>query len=247
MSNKIIALWGSPGSGKSTLSVKIAAALAVSKKNVMILCCDDETPAIPVLAGDVGRTRSLGDLLAKTNPTVDSVLQHSVLYGKSGYISLLGYALGENVLTYPEYSLQNVKLLFSLCRRVPDIDFILIDCSHHTTGNLLTAYALESADAVIRIGQPDIKSMVFLESQVQALSDPKFHVHQHIGVLNKAKAGVTQLYQGEFDHLDYLLPRCSALEEQFAQRKLLDPLSGKDGKRFNSSLISLVQEVFLDD
>ena len=38
--NKIIAVMGSPGSGKTTASIKLAAELAEKKKNVILVFCD---------------------------------------------------------------------------------------------------------------------------------------------------------------------------------------------------------------
>ena len=40
----ILAVWGSPGSGKTTVAVKIAKYLADRKKNVVLLLCDMTAP-----------------------------------------------------------------------------------------------------------------------------------------------------------------------------------------------------------
>ena len=250
MPSKVIAIWGSPDSGKTTFSVKAAKLLAADKRNVLMIHCDDETPVIPTLiSSPEGSEKSLGDLLSKTNLTVDTVLQHSFAFGSSGYISFLGYVSGDNAISYPEYTLQSVKNLFGLCKRVPDIDFILVDCSHHTISNLLTAYALESADIVFRIGTPDTKSMVYLVSQVQALLDPKFKIHRQIGILNKVRNHSTTLYESAFERgvARYDFSFCPGLEDQFAEQRLLDSLPGKDGKAFDSVLASVMREVVLNE
>jgi len=250
MPSKVIAIWGSPDSGKTTFSVKAAKLLAGDKRNVLMIHCDDETPVVPTLISSLAAPeKSLGDLLYKTNPTVDTVLQHSFAFGSSGYISLLGYVLGDNAISYPEYTLQSVKNLFGLCKRVPDIDFILVDCSHHTISNILTAYALESADIVFRAGTPDTKSMVYLVSQVQALRDPKFKIHRQIGILNKVRNHSTTLYESAFekDAARYDFSFCPGLEDQFAEQRLLDSLPGKDGKAFDSAFAAMIREVVLNE
>ncbi len=58
---KMLAILGSPGSGKTTAAVKLACALAAQKKNVIVVHCDPFTPVIPMLlpAGTVHDT-SLG-------------------------------------------------------------------------------------------------------------------------------------------------------------------------------------------
>ena len=45
----VLAVWGSPGSGKTTAAVKLAKYLADHKKNVSLLHADTTAPIIPVL------------------------------------------------------------------------------------------------------------------------------------------------------------------------------------------------------
>ena len=40
----VVAVWGSPGSGKTTMAVKIAKYLADKKRNVVLLLCDMTAP-----------------------------------------------------------------------------------------------------------------------------------------------------------------------------------------------------------
>ena len=41
----MLAVWGSPGSGKTTVAVKLAARLAMQKRDVALLLCDMNTPS----------------------------------------------------------------------------------------------------------------------------------------------------------------------------------------------------------
>ena len=45
--NQVLAVWGSPGSGKTTVAVKLAKYLAGKKKNVILLLCDMTAPMLP--------------------------------------------------------------------------------------------------------------------------------------------------------------------------------------------------------
>ena len=45
--NQVLAVWGSPGCGKTTVAVKLAAYLAQQKKDVALLLCDMNTPMLP--------------------------------------------------------------------------------------------------------------------------------------------------------------------------------------------------------
>ena len=46
----VVAVWGSPGSGKTTMAVKIAKYLADKKRNVVLLLCDMTAPMLPCIA-----------------------------------------------------------------------------------------------------------------------------------------------------------------------------------------------------
>ena len=53
--NQILAVWGSPGSGKTTVAVKLAAKLAAQRRDVALLLCDMNTPMLPCICppGDI--------------------------------------------------------------------------------------------------------------------------------------------------------------------------------------------------
>ena len=72
-SGNVVAVWGSPSSGKTTVSVKLAHYLASRKKNVILLLCDMVSPPLPCLCGpsDLVEEHSLGSILAATHVTQD--------------------------------------------------------------------------------------------------------------------------------------------------------------------------------
>ena len=47
--SQVLAVWGSPGSGKTTVAVKLAKYLAGKKKNVILLLCDMTAPMLPCI------------------------------------------------------------------------------------------------------------------------------------------------------------------------------------------------------
>ena len=48
-SGGILAVWGSPGSGKTVTAVKLAKALADKKRNVALVLCDMTAPMLPCI------------------------------------------------------------------------------------------------------------------------------------------------------------------------------------------------------
>lgn len=63
--NQMLAVWGSPGSGKTTTAVKLAMRLAMQKRDVALLLCDMNTPMLPCICppGDLEEEHSLGSIL----------------------------------------------------------------------------------------------------------------------------------------------------------------------------------------
>ena len=69
-----LAVWGSPGSGKTTVAVKLAQALAAKKKNVALVLCDMTTPMLPCICppSDLDCQKSMGSILAAAHVTESS-------------------------------------------------------------------------------------------------------------------------------------------------------------------------------
>ena len=69
---QVLAVWGSPSSGKTTVSVKLAKHLADKKRNVVLLLCDMTAPMLPCICppSDLEWERSLGSILAATHVTI---------------------------------------------------------------------------------------------------------------------------------------------------------------------------------
>ncbi len=51
--NRLLAVWGGSGAGKTTTAVKLAMELASHKKNVVILMCNFTTPAPQTLLPNI--------------------------------------------------------------------------------------------------------------------------------------------------------------------------------------------------
>ena len=64
--NQVLAVWGSPGCGKTMTAVKLAKHLAAKKKNVVLLLCDMTAPMLPCICppGELESEHSLGSVLA---------------------------------------------------------------------------------------------------------------------------------------------------------------------------------------
>ena len=80
-SAKIVSVWGSPGSGKTTFATKLARAIYDSyQATVMVLYADLQTPVLPVIfpnekPEDLG---SIGVPLSKPDPDTEDILRSAV-------------------------------------------------------------------------------------------------------------------------------------------------------------------------
>ena len=241
--NKMVAVWGSTGGGKTTTSIKVAKELAASKKNVIVVLCDDETPSLPLLLPNAVNYESLGDLLSQPTITQLDVLKHCIPYGNNRYISLLGYKLGDNEVSYSEYSVKRAKELYALLRRTADC--VIVDCSHHLLSNVLTATALEMSDCVLKVINADIKSSIYIKSQKMLLQGTQFKYDKQINVLNNVfPVQDISPYSEALGGVSYTLPHLPGLKEQYDSGLLLDSLFGRDAKKYEPVVKELVQEVF---
>ena len=92
--NKIIALWGNPDAGKTTVSIKLAKELSTKKKNVIVVFCDVLSPSImTILPYAKEENKSLGSILSAPEITQEDILSKCITLEKNPYISLLGYCL----------------------------------------------------------------------------------------------------------------------------------------------------------
>lgn len=242
-----LAIWGSPGTGKTTTAVKLALALAVRKKNVVVVLCDFIAPAPQTLQPKVPTEgKSLGDLLSQPSISQDAILSRCIPFGKSPYISLLGYKSGDNAFTYAQYAKERAVDLLTLLRHCAD--YVLLDVCSIFSHDVLSAVALENADAVLRLCACDLKSMSYFSSSLPLIADSRYSSGRHIKVLSAVKPGQDS---GEYDNTyggaSYTLPYVPELEEQFFAAQMDDALCTKGAKEYNAAIVQMAMDLLLED
>lgn len=250
MAIKTISIWGSFGAGKTIFTVKLAKMLSESKKNVIIVGCDDQTPLLPLLLPFGTKLPSIGHLLALEKSTQVDLMEHLVPFGKNQYISLLAYGREENVMSYPEYSYKQADELFTRLERFSIVSslVVLVDCTSNLD-NLLTAIALKRSDVTLRIVNADPKSEIYFQSAASLLKrDAGYRYGDQINVLNNLlpsqDPGPAKMIVGD---ISYTFPHVDGLKEQYDAAQLLEPLPGRDARQYSMELEKLVEEVFADE
>jgi len=184
--SKIISVWGSSGSGKSMFCCTLAKTLTRDKQKAVIINADVNTPMLPVWIPDqiVEASSSVGQVLASTDIDSAFVASKVTILKSYPFIGLMGYAAGENPLSYPEIKYEMAAELITTAAKL--VDFVIIDCSSSMT-NFFTPAAIETADIVIRILTPDLKGVNYLKAHQPLLVDPRFRYSEHVTFAGMAR------------------------------------------------------------
>lgn len=243
--NQMLAVWGSPGSGKTVTAVKLAARLAMLKRDVVLLLCDMNTPMLPCICppGDLEEEHSLGSILAATHVSESLVRHNCILHKKFRHLTILGMRKGENEYTYPVYERQQAEGLLNSLRGIAP--YIIIDCSSHIANDILSAIALMEADAVLRLVNCDLKSISYLSSQLPLLRENQWDAEKQYKVASNVRPNEAS------DHIEQVLgsvafqiPHSEEVASQVLEGNLFKELSLKDSRGFRKTLESIIREVF---
>lgn len=242
--SKMLAVMGSGGCGKTTLCCKLAARLAVKRRNVIVVFCDPFTPAIPyILPAGVEHPVSLGHLLTAPVVTQADVLAACVPLENSEYVSLLGYRARESTLSYPEIQAEKAAEFFALLR--PLAECIIIDCATAFEADVVSIMALRSADRILRMGGGNLHGVSYFQSHTPMLRDSAYRPEEHLRAMGNIRPGqegeaVAEQYGGA----DFVLPHTTELCRQYDELALFDPLTGKESATYNDAIQKIAAAVF---
>lgn len=239
---KVIAMWGSPNSGKTTVSIKLAKEL--SKQNsVIVLFSDILAPVIPTLRDDVDTKKSLGNVLSSATLDNDVILKNCIEVGKIKNIGFLGYAQGENVFTYPQYTEERVKDLIDHLKELAD--YVIIDTSSNFVNDLITIVALEVSDKVLRINSSELKNISYFDSYLPLLIDSRFKSDTHINILSNSRCDDPEDELEDIFNISSTINHSEEIREQGLCSDLLSNLSPKEQDKLSlelNKIISLINK-----
>lgn len=243
--NQMLAVWGSPGSGKTTVAVKLAKHLAARKKRVILVLCDMTAPMLPCICPEqeLESVRSLGSILAAAKVS-DSLVKHNlILHKRYENLAMLGLLKGENEYTYPPFGQEQVLELFSCLRSLAS--YVIIDCGSYIANDILSAVALMEADAVLRLMNCDLKSVSYLSSQLPLLRDHKWDADKQYKVASNVKTQEAGAYMEQaLGNVTFTLYHSAELESQMLSGNLFLDLALRDSKGFRKELEAISREVF---
>lgn len=241
----ILAVWGSPSSGKTTAAVKLAKCLADQKHNTVLVLCDMTAPMLPCIcpSSELDSEHSLGSILAAAHVSEPLIKYNLVTLKRHSHLTILGLKKGENEYTYPPYTEAQAKELLSGLRSIAP--FVVVDCGSYIANDILSAVSLMEADSVLRLANADLKSVSYLSSQLPLLRDSKWDADKQYKVASDLKPhqAVEQTLQA-LGSAAFTLPHSQELEEQYLAGNLLADLSFKDSRPFKKEIEKICKEVF---
>ena len=243
---KLIAVWGSPGSGKTTFSVKLAEALynrSRGKSAVIVVFTDIVTPTIPVIFPNFRSEDvfSIGSILSKPDFFADDVVSNMVMTKDRMNLGYLGYKDSENHHSFPTYTAEKAKYLYDVL--VGIADYVIVDCMALPDSNFLTSVALENADQIIRLSTPDLKCLSFQMSQLKTFASRGYLRENDLAVMNIPReefnlaAADARLHLGK---IAFTIPYCSALIEQYMEGSQYEPVKEK---KFMQTIKAIAEKV----
>lgn len=243
--NQMLAVWGSPGSGKTTVAVKLAARLAMQKRDVALLLCDMNTPMLPCICppGDLEEEHSLGSILAAAHVAESLVRHHCITHKRLSHLTILGMRKGENEYTYPPYERTQAEELLQCLRKIAP--YIIIDCGSYIANDILSAIALMEADAVLRLVNCDLKSISYLSSQLPLLRENKWDAEKQYKVASNVYPNeASEHIERVLGSVAFQIPHSEEVKAQVLEGDLFKELGLKDSRGFRKSIESITKEVF---
>lgn len=233
---KVITVWGSPNSGKSTISIKLGK--EISKHNsVVVIFTDTVAPVIPIIQENIDNTKSLGNVLTG-DITKDLILKNCIEVPHIKNLGFLGYRQGENIFSYPQYSESRVLELIEQLKNL--VDYIIVDASSNIINDLISIVSLEVADTVFRVNSPELKNISYFDSFLPLLTDPKFKVDKQINILSNFRVEDSIDELADMYKVKETIPYMDEIREQNLCSELLLNLSSKEEKKLSSKLQNII-------
>ncbi len=241
----VLAVWGSPGSGKTVAAVKLAKYLADQKRNTVLVLCDMTAPMLPSICppSELDGEHSLGSILAAAHVSEPLIKYNLITLKRHSHLTLLGMKKGENEYTYPPYSETQAKELLEGLRGIAP--FVVVDCGSYIANDILSAVSLMEADSVLRLATADLKSVSYFSSQLPLLRDSKWDADKQYRVASNVKPWQAGEQIGQaLGAAAFTLPYSRELEDQYLAGNLLEDLALKDSRPFRKEIEKICKEVF---
>lgn len=244
--NRMIGIWGSFGSGKTTLSIKMAKYLSDLKFNTILVFDDILCPTIPTIGQNLKKQeeKSLGNILIG-NIDQEIIKDNIVTLDNNKYLGLLGYKKGDNYKSYPEYISEIVEDFLLHLRHMAD--YVIIDCSSNIKDNIFTDTVLRHGDKVITLSTADLRGLSYFNSSLPLLIDDEYALNKHLNVVSNIqdfqdKETINNILKGKGIYLEHT----GEISDQYIDKRIFEDLVTKESKEYNSNLKLIMEEMMYE-
>jgi MinD-like ATPase involved in chromosome partitioning or flagellar assembly len=206
--SKIITVYGSGGSGKTTAALELVKALAAAEphENVVLVGLDNTKPLIPVLfpgnADFAGL--SLGKVLSEAKVTPEVILKNSAGVGSN--VCVLGYNVDENARSFVKPTDSVLRGLWFTLRNMAK--YVVVDGTDNIVAQSRTASALIASDEVLYLLGADINGIQFYRSQKPLLLTEAYKYSGFTRTLSVSEKFVADIeaVKNVIGKIEYVLP-----------------------------------------
>ena len=238
--SKLIAVCGSPESGKTTLALKLAQELYYSMKtSVLFLSVDLNVPIMGYVFPHCKESDlySIGKTLDKTDIYREDVMKQIVTVKTMMNFGYLGFKAGENKYSYPRPTEDKVLELFRCMSEIAE--YVVIDCVSDNE-DFISILAKREADVVIQAITPDLKCMTYFASNGDAYLGC---ADQTTIVMNTTEKDLYLPFdevKNHFKKVQFVLPYSLALKQQTITGTLSERLADRKYREVISKLAKAV-------
>lgn len=226
---KIIAVYGAPGAGKTSVAMKTAQDIYCCTKDaaVIFLSTDITVPSMGLLFPNYKPEEvfSLGDALDRTEITEDDVLHNLVTVKTMKNFGCLGFRAGDNRLRFATPTQDKINSFFSVLTGMSG--YLVVDCTNDET-DIISKTAMACGSQLVRVLNPDLKSMAFMSTEPNVTRDCG------IGIVNCTER---DLYYPTEDVVTMMngavvtLPYCRTVKQQLLDGRMTEPVKDKKYRR----------------
>lgn len=239
--SKMIAVCGSPESGKTTASLKIAQELYFEKKGAVVFLSPDMR--VPSLAYIFPHSKdsdlfSIGKALDKTDIYQEDVLKQLVPVKIMRNFGFFGYKAGENRYSYPHPTEDKITALFRVLKEIAD--YVIIDCVSDTD-DLISRMAVNEADSVIQMITPDLKCVAYYASQAEMFENAEERGFKVLCVRDRDVYLPKEEVTGHFKNVQFTLPYSRPLKQQVITGTLSERLTDRKYREQIAAIAKKVQ------
>ncbi len=243
--NKVIAVTGSPNSGKTTFSLELAKALAEYKENILVIHADDYAPVIPYLY-DTKSQGSIGKVLMSNGFDKNTVLNNLVISEENKRVIALGYGSGENKFMYPRFAEEQILDMIHFLKQM--FDWIVIDTSSYFLSSTLSLVSLRSADIVINVCNKSAKSLSYQRSMEQILEKERNIGAKYLPISNASEIEQNDTSYNDFIvSVDYYFDYIRSIDEAYFSGELIKVINDKKKRHYNETMDELITSEIIDE